>query len=112
MRAEPECDPTVHSRWRPLRLLLSAMDADIARLYDEASIGGMKPSFVMELLRLNAAGQMTITELAQSVHRTHSAASQKVSAMQRAGLVRTRPGTDARSKSVVLTTKAKRLAAT
>ena len=26
-------DPTGRSRWRPLRLLLDAMDADIARIY-------------------------------------------------------------------------------
>src|SRR5262249_22924974 len=55
-------DPTEHSRWRPLRLLQTAMDADIARIYAEAQIGGLKPSYVMELLRLRARGPMTITE--------------------------------------------------
>jgi DNA-binding MarR family transcriptional regulator len=54
-------------------------------------------------------GPMTITELARSVERTHSALSQKVSAMRRAGLVRTKAGADARSKTVVLTAKAKRI---
>jgi hypothetical protein len=49
------------------------MDAEIARLYTEAQIEGPKPSIVMELLRLNARGPMTITELAQAVQRTHSA---------------------------------------
>jgi DNA-binding MarR family transcriptional regulator len=102
-------DPTHESRWRPLRLLLAKMDADIARIYDEAQIDGLKPSFVMELLRLNATGPMTITELAESVQRTHSAASQKVAAMRSAGLVRTTAGTDARSKAVVLTAKARRI---
>jgi DNA-binding MarR family transcriptional regulator len=102
-------DPTEHSRWRPLRLLQDAMDADIARLYAEAGIDGLKPSFVMELIRLHARGPMTITELAESVHRTHSAISQKVAAMRTAGLVRTKPGSDARSKKVVLTAKAKRI---
>jgi DNA-binding MarR family transcriptional regulator len=63
----------------------------------------------MELLRLEADGPMTITELARSVGRTHSAVSQKVSAMGRTGLVRTRAGDDARSKTVVLTAKAKRI---
>ena len=56
-------DPTEHSRWRPLRLLLEAMDADIARLYAEAQIDGLKPSWVMELLRLHAQGPMTIAEI-------------------------------------------------
>jgi DNA-binding MarR family transcriptional regulator len=102
-------DPTVRSSWRPLRLLQSAMDADIARLYAEARIDGLKPSFVMELLRLDARGPMSITELAESVQRTHSATSQKVAAMRRAGLVRTTAGRDARSKQVALTARAKRL---
>lgn len=104
-------DPTEQSKWRPLRRLLAAMDDDIQRLYDEAHIEGLKPSFVMEILRLHARGPMTIAELAQSVERTHSAASQKVAAMRAAGLVRTTRGADARSKKVALTAKATRIAA-
>jgi|SRR5215471_14036171 len=102
-------DPTEHSHWRPLRLLQAAMDADIARIYAEAQIDGLKPSFVMELLRLHAQGPMTITELAGSVQRSHSAVSQKVAAMRDAGWVRTTAGTDARSKKVALTAKARRI---
>jgi DNA-binding MarR family transcriptional regulator len=102
-------DPTEQSRWRPLRLLQDAMDADIARVYAESQIRGLKPSFVLELLRLHARGPMTITELAESVQRTHSAISQKVAAMRAAGLVRTVAGADARTKRVVLTAKARRL---
>ncbi len=104
-------DPTEHSRWRPLRLLQAAMDADIARIYAEAQVDGLKPSFVMEVLRLHARGPMTITELARSVQLTHSAVSQKVTAMRAAGWVRTTAGTDARSKKVALTAKASRVAA-
>jgi DNA-binding MarR family transcriptional regulator len=89
--------------------LQQAMDGDIARLYAEAGIEGLKASFVMELLRLDARGPMTITELAASVHRTHSAISQKVAAMRAAGLVRTTSGTDGRSKKVLLTAKARRI---
>jgi len=102
-------DPTEHSHWRPLRLLLAAMDADIARLYTEAQVKGLKPSWVMELLRLHAQGPMTIAELARSVERTHSAMSQKVAAMRAAGWVRTPAGSDARSKKVTLTAKASRI---
>ena len=102
-------DPTEHSRWRPLRLLQAAMDADIARIYAEAQISGLKPSFVMELLRLHARGPMTITELATSVQLTHSAVSQKVAAMQAAGWVATTAGADARTKRVALTPKARRI---
>jgi DNA-binding MarR family transcriptional regulator len=102
-------DPTEQSQWRPLRLLQAAMNAEISRLYAEAGIEGLRPSYVMELLRLNVRGPMTITELADSVQRTHSAMSQKVAAMRAAGLVRTSPGADARSKEVRLTGKAKRV---
>jgi DNA-binding MarR family transcriptional regulator len=102
-------DPTEHSRWRPLRLLQAAMDAEIARIYAEAQIRGLKPSYVMELLRLHARGPMTITELAGSVQLTHSATSQKVAAMRAAGWVRTTAGSDARSKKVTLTAKARRV---
>lgn len=102
-------DPSEQSRWRPLRLLQQAMDADLARLYAEAQVDGLKPSWVMELLRLHARGPMTITELAESVQHTHSALSQKVAAMRVAGWVRTSAGADARSKQVTLTPKARRI---
>jgi DNA-binding MarR family transcriptional regulator len=99
-------DPTEHSLWRPWRLLQTSMDADIGRLYDEAGVEGLKPSFVQELIRLHVRGPMTITELAASVQRTHSAISQKVAAMSTAGLVTSTTGADARSKTVALTPKA------
>lgn len=102
-------DPTRQSHWRDLRLLQEAMDADIARVYADAQIKDLKPNYVMELLRLHAEGPMTITGLATSVHRTHSAMSQKVSAMRAAGFVRTVPGNDARSKRISLTAKARRV---
>ena len=102
-------DPTEQSTWRPLRLLLAAMDGEIARIYAEAQITGLTPSMVMELLKLHAHGPMTITELAESVQRTHSASSQKVAAMRAAGLVRTTTGADARTRKITLTPKARRI---
>jgi len=104
-------DPTEQSVWRPMRLLFDAMDADIARLYAEADLGEVRPSFVMELIRLHLYGPMTITELARSVQRTHSAVSQKVATMRAAGLVHTTVGADARSRRVALTAKARRITA-
>lgn len=86
------------------------MEDDIARIYQEAGMEDFKSSWVMELLRLQARGPMTITELAASVQRTHSALSQKVAAMRAAGLVQTAQGADARSKTVALTPKAQRIA--
>lgn len=107
MADTPALDPTRQSLWRPLRLLQASMDADIARVYSDGRVKGLKPSFVMELLRLHAEGPMTITELAESVGRTHSALSQKVAAMRAAGWVRTVAGDDARSKKVTLTDSAR-----
>jgi predicted transcriptional regulator len=88
-------DPTQQSLWRPLRLLQASMDADIAEVYSEQQIDGLKPSYVMELLRLHACGPMTIAELAESVQRTHSALSQKVAAMRTAGSRQSRATTRA-----------------
>jgi DNA-binding MarR family transcriptional regulator len=99
-------DPTEVSHWRPVWLLQAAMEKDIERLYSEARIEGLKPNWVMELIRLHLRGPMTITELAEAVERTHSAMSQKVAAMRAAGFVSTVAGPDARSKKVVLTAKA------
>lgn len=102
-------DPTLSSSWRELRLVQAAMDAEIEQIYVEARIDGLKPNWVMELLRLHYAGPMTITELAESVERTHSAMSQKVAGMRAAGWVSTTTGPDARSKKVTLTPKAMRI---
>jgi DNA-binding MarR family transcriptional regulator len=110
MTEDRPADPTEQqSTWRPLRLLIAGMDADIARIYAEAQITGLTPSMVMELLRLHAHGPMTIQELASSVQKTHSATSQKVAAMRAAGLVRTTPGADARTRKITLTAKARRI---
>ncbi|MFF0344625.1 MarR family winged helix-turn-helix transcriptional regulator [Kribbella sp. NPDC004875] len=102
-------DPTAQSQWRPLHELLARMDNEIGRIYTDREIKGLKPSYVRELIQLHLKGPLTITELADTVGRTHSALSQKVSAMRTAGLVRTVPGADARSKKVTLTAKSKKL---
>lgn len=104
-------DPSDASLWSPLHVLVATIDGDIAQVYADAAIKGVKTNWVRELLRLHRDGPMTITELAESVGRTHSALSQKVAALRAAGLVRTTPGTeDARTKQVELTPKARALA--
>ena len=103
-------DPTEASRWRPVFRLLSDMDDEIARVYADNGIEDLKPTWVLEIVRLHARGPMTIAELARSVGRTHSALSQKVAAMRAAGWLATTPGRDARSKRVELTPKAERVA--
>lgn len=84
-------------------MLLKAMDDDIARLYDERGLAGIRPRFTMALIRLGHRGVMTIRELADSLDVTHSAMSQTVSALRREGLVRSLPGADARTREVALT---------
>jgi DNA-binding MarR family transcriptional regulator len=107
--AEP-ADPTERSRWRPVFRLLSDMDDEIARIYAENGLDDLKPSWVLEIIRLHARGPMTIAGLARSVDRTHSAMSQKIAAMRAAGWVETARGADARAKVVTLTPKAERVA--
>jgi DNA-binding MarR family transcriptional regulator len=103
-------DPTAESTWRPVYRLLSDLDDEIAAIYAENGIGDLKPTWVMEIIRLHVHGPMTIAELARSLGRTHSALSQKVAAMRAAGWLETEPGTDARSKRVSLTPRAARIA--
>jgi DNA-binding MarR family transcriptional regulator len=107
--ASQEDDPTEVSLWGPVFRLLSDMDDEIARVYADNGIEDLKPSWVLEIVRLHFRGPMTIAELARSVGRTHSALSQKVAAMRAAGWLETAPGRDARSKTVALTAKAKRV---
>jgi hypothetical protein len=64
-------DPSEQNRWRPLRQLLDAMEADIARLYTERGITGVRPRFVAPLIRLGRRGGMTIRQLAESLEVTH-----------------------------------------
>jgi DNA-binding MarR family transcriptional regulator len=109
--AEPADDPTERSRWRPVFRLFSDMDDEIARVYAENGIEGLKPSWVLEIVRLHVRGPMTIAELARSLGKTHSALSQKVAAMRADGWLDTEPGPDARTKNVTLTVKAERVAA-
>jgi DNA-binding MarR family transcriptional regulator len=103
-------DPTERSQWRPVFRLLADMDDEIAQVYADNGIDDLKPSWVLEIVRLHVRGPMTIAELARSVGRTHSALSQKVAAMRAAGWLDTAQGADARSKLVTLTPKAERVA--
>ena len=106
----PWHDPTEASRWRPVFRLLSDMDDEIARVYSDNGVDDLKPSWVLEVVRLYVRGPMTIAELARSVGRTHSALSQKVAAMRAAGWLDTAAGPDGRTKRVTLTPKAERVA--
>lgn len=106
--AEPE-DLVDSSHYRPLFKLLRAMDDDIARLYTDAGVTGFRTKFAGPLIRLGRSPSMSIRELADAMEVTHSAMSQTVAAMRRAGFVRDAPSDDARTRRVRLTPKGRRL---
>lgn len=97
------------SRWRPLRLLLHAMDEGIAKLYEDAGITGFRTRFAGPLIQLGRRGPMTIRELADTVEVTHSAMSQTVTRMRTAGFVESAAGDDARTRRVRLSPSAQEL---
>src|SRR5690349_19019310 len=60
------------------------MDADIAGLYAEAGIEGVRTRFVGPIIDLARAGPLTVKELAERRKVTHSAMSQATEATVRA----------------------------
>jgi DNA-binding MarR family transcriptional regulator len=100
------------SYWRNVHAVLAAMDADIASLYTEAGIDGVRTRFVGPLIDLHRFGPMTIRELADRRRVSHSAMSQTGAAMRAAGLVEPagEPGADARTRRIQLTARSRELA--
>ncbi|MEU1736206.1 MarR family transcriptional regulator [Streptosporangium sp. NPDC020145] len=103
-------DPTASpGRWDALHTLLGDLDRQIETLYTDRGIEGVRSRFVHPLIRLAHTGPLTIRELAESLGRSHSAMSQTISVMRREGLVNSEPGTDARTRRVTLTDRARDL---
>ncbi len=99
------------NHWSDLHALLADLDRDIAALYTEAGVPEMRTRFVGPLLDLHRFGPMTIRQLAARRGVTHSASSQTVAAMRRAGLIEDADsGSDARTRPVTLTARARELA--
>jgi DNA-binding MarR family transcriptional regulator len=96
------------SRWRGMRDIFDRMDAGISEVYAELGIVGVRPRFSMAIMFLEG-GPLSIRELAREVNVTHSAMSQTVAAMRKDGLIRSAPGTDARSRMVELTAQGRSL---
>jgi len=100
------------SYWHNIHAVLGAIDQDIAGLYTEAGIEGVRTRFVGPLISINRLGPMTIRQLADRWDVSHSAMSQTVAAMRAAGLVETAaaaPGDDARTRPVQLTGRSREL---
>jgi DNA-binding MarR family transcriptional regulator len=92
-----------------LRHALELLDGDVAKVYEEAGLGYLRPRYVPVVRALVAAGPLSIGDLARAIGVTHSAASQTVARMSRQGLVALAAGVDARQRIVRLTPKARAL---
>ncbi|HEU4948248.1 MAG TPA: MarR family transcriptional regulator [Kribbella sp.] len=92
-----------------LRHVLELLDGDVAKVYADLGLPEYRPRFSPIVRTLVAEGPRSIRELAAAVGVTHSAASQTVSQLVRAGLVTLEPGADARRRIVHLTQKARDL---
>ncbi|RQW82890.1 MarR family winged helix-turn-helix transcriptional regulator, partial [Micromonospora globispora] len=89
-----------------LRHVLELLDGDVATVYADLDLAEYRPRFSPLVRVLVADGPLPIRDLATRVGVTHSAASQTVAQMSRAGLVTLRPGADARQRIVALTDRA------
>ncbi|MBC3760897.1 MarR family winged helix-turn-helix transcriptional regulator [Quadrisphaera oryzae] len=96
-------DPTTRNFLRPFTELTDAVDADIAALYAERHVQGLRPRFAKVLIRLSRLGPLTVRQLAAEVGVTHSAMSQTVAELRRSGYVDSAPGSDARTRVITLT---------
>ena len=89
-----------------LRTLFEQMDADVGSVLAGLGLDSYRPRF-SPLVRALVDGPASVRQLAAATGVTHSAASQTVAAMVRAGWVRQRVGTDARQRIVELTDAAR-----
>lgn len=103
-------DPTkLPDPWQDLYALLASLDAEIEQVYVARGVEGVRPRFAYPLIRLAHTGPLTIRELAESLHRSHSAVSQTVAAMRKEDLVTSEPGPDARTRRIDLTERGRAL---
>ncbi|MET8911732.1 MarR family transcriptional regulator [Micromonospora sp. NPDC004551] len=89
-----------------LRHVLEVLDGDVAAVYTDLDLPDYRPRYSPLVRALVADGPLAIRDLAARVGVTHSAASQTVAQMARAGLVVLTPGADARQRIVTLTDRA------
>jgi DNA-binding MarR family transcriptional regulator len=90
-----------------LRHLIDVLDGDVAKFQADLGLTDFRPRYTPIVRALVAHGPMSIRDLAAAVQVTHSAASQTVNHMRRAGLVSLEPGADARQRIVDLTAKSR-----
>jgi DNA-binding MarR family transcriptional regulator len=87
-----------------LNQLLDRLDREVQQVYEADGLA-YRPRYTPVMRTLGEVGPAPITAIARRAKLTHSAASQTVAQMARAGLVSTGPGEDARQRIVRLTPK-------
>lgn len=90
-----------------LRHLIELLDGAVGRHYAAAGLSDYRPRFTPVVRVLHDRRQATIKEIAALAAVTHSAASQTVAEMVKAGFVETVSGSDARERLVSLSGKAR-----
>ncbi|MEV6446060.1 MarR family transcriptional regulator [Amycolatopsis sp. NPDC051716] len=92
-----------------MRHVLEILDGDVARFLADLGLDDYRPRYSPVVRALLARGPLAIRELAGEMRVTHSAASQTVAQMHRAGFVSLEPGADARQRIVSLTARTREL---
>ncbi|WP_422756296.1 MarR family winged helix-turn-helix transcriptional regulator [Micromonospora sp. WMMD708] len=92
-----------------LRHLLDLLDGDVAAVYTDLGLPGLRPRYTPVLIALDRLGPASIRTLAGATGVTHSAASQTIARMAADGLVTLAPGADARQRIVTPTDRARDL---
>ena len=95
-------DPRSRSLGSLLQEFLDTLDEDVQAAYRDDGLS-YRPRYTPVMRTLAERGPSTITEIARHAPLTHSAVSQTVAQMVRAGLVRSRTGRDARERVVEFT---------
>jgi DNA-binding MarR family transcriptional regulator len=86
-----------------LRHLIELLDGSVARQYVAAGLADYRPRYTPVVRVLLGRQNATIKEIAALAGLSHSAASQTVAQMAKAGFINTSPGDDARERIVSLT---------
>jgi DNA-binding MarR family transcriptional regulator len=93
-----------------IRHVLDLLDGDVAKVYVDLGLPEYRPRFSPVVRTLVARGPLSVRDLATAVGVTHSAASQTVAQLTKAGLVTQEPDSaDGRRRIVHLTGKARSL---
>lgn len=85
-----------------LRHLLELLEGDVARVYAEGGLPDYRPRYTPVVRALEALGPATIKAIAAHAGISHSAVSQTLAQMRKAGLALTRIGSDAREREVAM----------